>query len=322
MTDPDEDLRRESRRSALFFLLTLVSVAVFSLEGLLSGAPLSDSVEFAAALMGILLAHEMGHYVVARLHGFALSLPVFLPFPSGFGTLGAIIGLRSPPANRQALLEMGIAGPISGAVVAFTILWFTLPLRGTIPDPHALDWLWGFPPVAAILAALGHAAEAIAAYLPGDADPTPRIAVFNDPMIVRLIGRLLPGGGPGRYDILHPAALAGWVGCLVTGINLLPIGQLDGGHVLNAVFPRAAPRLSLVLSLVVFAAGYFWRGWFVWGAVLLFLGASRPVPVPEDPPLPMRSRVLAVIALVLFALTFMPVPIEVETLDPSVIGAP
>lgn len=290
----------EVRRSALFFVLTLASVTLFSIEGLVYGFPASHALAFSLPLLAILGAHEMGHYLVARRHGFHLSLPLFVPFPSGFGTMGAIIRLRSPPRSRQALLEMGVAGPLAGAVVAFLVLALTLGLDAAAPELHPwapLVWL-----------------DAWLAKTLGPAEGPPQIAVFNDPMIVRVIGAALPGGAPGRYDVLHPAALAGWVGCLLTGINLLPIGQLDGGHVFNAVFPRASRRISLVLAAVLLAAGWFWPGWFVWGAFLLFFGAARPLPVAEQPALPTRARLLALAALILFLLTFMPVPIEIESL--------
>lgn len=317
MTESDPSFRRETGRSALFFLLTLLSVILFSTEGLVWGRPAKDSLAFAAALLGILLAHEMGHYVVARLHGYALSLPLFIPFPSGFGTLGAIIRLRSLPPSREALLEMGVAGPIAGAVVAFTILAATLDWRGSAeaPDPAALQWLLTSPPLSWLFALLGLLDTVLAKLVGpfvGAPPPGVQILVFNDPLIVRLLGWLNAGGAPGRYEVLHPATLAAWVGCMLTGINLLPIGQLDGGHVLNAVVPRLAPRLSRGLAVVVFAAGWLWAGWFVWGILLLFLGAWRPLPVPLEPRLPLRARALAVAALVLWVLTFLPVPIEVE----------
>lgn len=290
----------ELRRSVVFFVLTLVSVTLFSIEGLVYGFPAAHSLAFSIPLLGILLAHEMGHYLVARRHGFALSLPLFVPFPSGFGTMGAIIQLRSPPRTRQALLEMGVAGPIAGAVVAFLVLAVALGLPAETPELHPwapMVWLdrWLVEQF-------------------GASDGPAQIAVFNDPLALRAIGALLPGGAPGRYDVLHPAALAGWVGCLLTGINLLPIGQLDGGHVFNAVFPGAAARVSRILAVVLLAAGWFWPGWLVWGAVLLLFGAARPLPVAVGPTLPLRARALALAALVLFLLTFMPVPIEIETL--------
>lgn len=269
----------ERLRSTFFFVLTVTSVTLFSMGGLLSGASWADALTFSFCLMGILLAHEMGHYVVARMHGFELSLPLFIPFPGGFGTMGAVIRLKSAPKSRQALLEMGVAGPIAGAVLAFVMLAVGLKLptgAGPVPAPGEV------------------------------------VLIFNDPQIVRILGTLLNGEPPGRFAALHPAALAGWVGCMLTGINLLPLGQLDGGHVFNAVLPRWAAMLSLTGAVVLLAAGFLWPGWFVWGAMLLLLGAWRPMPVGVQPSLPLRSRVLAGVAILLFLLTFMPVPLETD----------
>lgn len=282
---------RELAVSVGMFLLTFASAVAsygvfFGGEGdpfadpgiLLASERLRDSVTFASCLLGILLAHEMGHYVVARMHGFALSLPLFVPFPNLFGTLGAIIRLRSPPRSRQALLEMAVAGPLAGAGVAFGLLVVALPW--TLPAPP-------LPPGAGIL-------------------------VFADPLVVRLIGTLVTGAPPDALAMFHPAAMAAWVGCFLTGVNLLPIGQLDGGHVLNATVPRVASRVSRYGPLVLVAGGWWWPGWFVFGALLFFLAPGRPLRVPDAPALPARARILAIVAAVLFVLTFLPVPVRDE----------
>lgn len=293
----------ELRRSVLLFVLTCLSTLVMYYLSYTGAQVWSDPAAwreaaiFSVSLMSILLAHEMGHYLVARYHGFRLSLPIFIPFPSAFGTLGAIIRLRSPPRNRQALLEMGAAGPIAGAVVAFALLFISLPWTKPAQD------------------------------LPiGES-----VIIFNDPNIIKFIGWLLWGHSPDRYATYHPAAMAGWVGCLVTGINLMPVGQLDGGHVLNGVsvrlsriFSRWGPRLligagltgvgvALVADTDVSMAPI---SWLVWGGLLMALGANRPVPVSDFGSLPVRTQVLALIVLVLFILTFMPVPMEIEVLQP------
>lgn len=282
------DGAREVRRSVGWFLLTTASVWGVYLydharEGL-TGAAVLDASLFTGALMAILLAHEMGHYVVARLHGFETSPPAFipLPIPGTFGTMGAVIRLRSHPRSRQALLEMGAAGPVAGAVVAFAALWIGVPLTrpGALLRPGAL------------------------------------IGVYNDPLVVKLIGIATTGAPPGRYDVYHPLAMAGWVGCLLTAINLVPIGQLDGGHVFNALFPRASRTAARVLLLAALAGSWFYTGWLVWAGLLYVLGASRPIEVPGDPPPPLRSWLVAGLTVVLLVLTFMPVPIEVETFPP------
>lgn len=285
-SDDDTSSRTEERprllRSAGWFVVTFVCVTLFSMNGIVGGAPVGDALGFAFALMGVLATHEAAHYVVARRHGFSLEPPVFLPFPFAFGTLGAVIRLRTPPRDRVALLEMGVAGPLAGAVVAFTVLAVTLPLTG--PD---------------IAVPVGT-----------------EVLVFHDPLVVTLIGTLVAGGPPGRFAVLHPAALGAWVGCMLTGINLLPIGQLDGGHVLNALVPRAARAASIAGVAALLVAGWWWTGWYVWAGMLALLGGWKPLPVPDGGTLPVRTRVLAAIALAVFALTFMPVPVSVEQVAP------
>ncbi len=289
--------RSELLKSSALFILTFLSVFFVHLFNWGGGAwedrqSIVNSILFASALMGILLAHELGHWVVARRHGFEQSLPIFLPVPFGFGTMGAIIRLKSMPRSRAALLEMGAAGPLAGAVVSFIILLFTLPYtREDVAIPEGT-----------------------------------LVTIFNDPLIVKILGTLVLGHPPGRYSEFHPAALAAWVGCFLTGINLLPIGQLDGGHVLNGRFPKIAHRFSRWIPVAMISLGLAWGlfslaqgdvapgavSWFMWGMVIRFVGADRPIPVPETG-LGTRAKWVAFLILLLFVLTFMPVPMEVET---------
>lgn len=280
MSDPTRG--REIARSVLFFLLTFASVWITYAIGQGSGeapdvpAAARDGFLFAAGLMAVLLAHELGHYFVARHHGFELSPPLFIPMPFGFfGTLGAVIRLRSLPRSRQALLEMGAAGPLAGAVVAFALIWFFLPDFRPTPE---------IPPGAAL-------------------------TYFNDPLVAKLVGVIRLGAPPPLEANWHPAAFAGWVGCFLTGINLVPIGQLDGGHVLGALAPRLAPRITPLLVGLALVGSWFFLGWAFWAVVLVLLGATRPLPVPAEDALPARSRLVAVATAALFVLTFLPVPI-------------
>ena len=295
----DASGRREARISAFLFALTALTVVlaytVFFADGpvasfgdIVSLPRLRQGLLFGVSLMAILGAHEMAHYFAARAHGFSLSLPYFIPFPNLFGTMGAVIRLRSLPRSRQALLEMGAAGPLAGALVSFVVLAITLRWSGV-----------------------------------GEIPPGATVYVFNDSLAVKLIGLLTTGAPPGRLAVLHPAAMAAWAGCLLTGVNLMPIGQLDGGHVLNAVAPCVARVVSRVGPLVLLAGGWWWSGWSVWGFLLLLLPAGRPLPVPEAPEPPLRSRLIALTIAALFALTFIPIPAEVETTPGPVIeGAP
>jgi membrane-associated protease RseP (regulator of RpoE activity) len=281
--------RKELRNAVGLFLLTLVSV-YFTYGWLWSdGSPLRDgqtirdSVVFALALMSILGAHELAHYWVARRHGFALSLPYFIPFPMAFGTLGAVIRLRSLPKSRTALLEMGAAGPIAGAVLAFLYIGIGLP--GTIPIEA--------PPIV---------------------EDGVEVLIFGNPVIMDQIGVFVLGQAPGRYDVLTPLALAGWVGCFLTALNMLPIGQLDGGHVLTGLCPRWAPWLSKIFLGLLFLAGvWFWTGWAIWGVLLLIMGAWENLEVPLEPPLSRRAVGVAIVAVVLMGLCLMARPLEMET---------
>jgi membrane-associated protease RseP (regulator of RpoE activity) len=325
-TDPLATSPGEQRRAVVLFLATLVCVYMvygFQWHG---ANPLVDagaawaSAKFALALMAILLAHEMGHYLVARRHGFALSLPYFLPFPAAFGTFGAIIRLRSLPGSRTALLEMGAAGPLAGFVVAVAAIWLGLP--GTVE--HAtpeLVWSGGLEALEISMeeptGVMGWVNEKLSALLPEVRPGELQLMILANPPVMDLLGELVLGQAPGRYASLDPLAMAGWVGCLLTAINLLPIGQLDGGHIFNALAPSWSGRLSKVLLVVAFIAGWIWAGWAFWAVLLLVLGAWVSLPVPHQPGLTRRARVIAVLALLSFLLTFMHRPIDIETMPLS-----
>lgn len=324
---------RERGIAVGLFVLTLLSVYWTYGTTWMGGDPFGDpavargSLTFAAALMAILLAHEMGHYVVARRHGFALSLPYFLPVPFAFGTLGAIIRLRSLPKSRTALLEMGAAGPLAGLVVATIVLLLGVPGIGhqqladviaSLPPlpppgpevPSAWPWLdavLALPPLSWIFPRLG----------PGEVP----MMILANPLLMDAVGHLLIGGAPGRYAELSPLAMAGWVGCFVTSMNLLPIGQLDGGHIFNALWPHRARLVSRVGIGLVVAGGVFFLGWAVWGLLLLWMGAWRGLPVSTMPPLSRRARWVAALGAAAFIVSFMPVPVEIEAVT-APIAAP
>lgn len=269
----------DRRRSLVLFVATLFSMMLASggTEAFTDIEVASSSLAYTGALMSILLAHELAHYVVARRHGFATSLPMFIPLPFGFGSLGAIIFLRSQPPNRTALLEMGAAGPLAGAVVAFLML--AIGLQWTGPD------------------------------LPVEPDQV--VLVFQDPWAVKLLGGWVAGEPPGRLAELHPVALAGWIGCLLTAINLIPLGQADGGHVLCALLPRWAVRISRgVLAGLVVAGFVWWPGWALWAGLAMISGAWRNLEVPRRPRLTRRARWISVAVAAVLALTFMRRPME------------
>ena len=273
---------RSLRISVLLFVLNLASMYVTYGWVDAETNPFTDidaamdAASYTCALSAILLSHEMAHYFVARRHGFTLSLPYFIPFPVGFGTLGAVIRLRSLPRSRTALLEMGAAGPIAGAIVAFVLLAIGLVWTREVLEP-----------------------------VPGE-----MYAIFNDPLALKVLATWVQGAPIDRFAVLHPVAMAGWIGCLLTGLNLLPVGQTDGGHVMNALFPRQAKTISRVLIAIMLASSILWLGWAVWALALYLLGAWRGLEVPLRPPLSSRARGIALATVPIFLLSFIPRPVE------------
>jgi Zn-dependent protease len=238
---------------------------------------------FSLTLMGILLAHELGHYLYCVKYRVDATLPFFIPFPSLIGTLGAFIRIRSPLRSRRILFDIGIAGPIAGFAVALPILIFSLgrshvaPLGQSIPRID-LGLPLVFSAVRKFLMVFGHAG-----------------AIANIP-----VSRIQ----------LHPVAVAAWVGMFATSLNLLPGGQLDGGHIVFAVSPRwhkAVSRLT-ILALIPLAL-FCWTGWIVWAVLLRITGMRHPA-VAEWPGIGSGRRWLALGALLMLVLTFAYQPIS------------
>ena len=238
---------------------------------------------FAVSILLILGAHEMGHYFAARRHNVPVTLPFFIPLPwSYFGTLGAFIQLRGPVTNRRALFDVGAAGPLAGLVFAVPVLLIGLATSGlgTIAPGQQYE---------------GNSILYLLA----------KLAVF---------GRILPGGGTDVY--LNQVAWAGWVGLFVTGLNLLPVGQLDGGHVAYALFgERSRHFLWPVVIALALIVVYSWRQgapaltWVLWIFLLMSFGRVHARPLEDISPLDPRRRALAVFTLILFFLCFVPLPL-------------
>lgn len=247
---------------------------------------LGSGIAFSAALLGILLAHELGHYFAARREGVAVSYPFFIPMPIFLlGTMGAFISIKEPVPNRRALLAIAIAGPLAGLIVAIPVLIIGLTLS---PVRNIAE-------VRAALPDIGFFTEGNSLLYAGL-----KLLVF---------GRVLPSGGDDVY--MHPVALAGWAGLLVTGLNLLPAGQLDGGHIFFALFgPRAAQLMSMAVAVGLLALGFLWSGWFLWAVIVALLGQARSPLLNEVTPLHGRWRLLAMLGIIVFALVFTPMPIS------------
>jgi membrane-associated protease RseP (regulator of RpoE activity) len=236
---------------------------------------LLDGLAFSITLMTILLAHELGHYFACRYYGIDASLPYFLPFPSPIGTLGAFIRIRSPIYTRQALFDVGIAGPLAG----FAVL------------------------IPALVIGIGESKV-----IPGIADRGDLI--FGVPAIQRFFEWIIFPHVRSADILLHPVARAAWVGILATALNLLPIGQLDGGHILYAFAGRWHKLLSRIFVVALLPLGYFyWYSWFVWAALLFFFALRHPV-IYDDTKLDKNRVALGFAALAIFLLTFMLAPLR------------
>jgi membrane-associated protease RseP (regulator of RpoE activity) len=245
---------------------------------------LAGGLVFSLPLLAILLSHELGHYLRARHYNLSVSPPFFLPglpTPIGIGTFGAFIRLRTILTDRRQLLDVGAAGPLAGFAIALPVLWWGLAHSAVI-DPSSSGMSvqsgWGLWPL-------------------------------GDSVVTRLLRALThPGGGE---VLLHPVAFAGWVGMFVTMLNLLPIAQLDGGHILYAALPRVQRWVARAIWVVIILLGYFSKSWLVWGAIVLLLSRGQfghPPVLDAYRPLP-KSRIwLLVASVLLFVLTFTPVP--------------
>ena len=233
---------------------------------------------FSVPLLAILLCHELGHYITARRYQLNVSPPFFLPGPPVFfiGTFGAFIRLRTILTDRRQLLDVGAAGPLAGFAVAVPVLWYGLA------HSQVLD--------------ASSASMSVPGWYLGDS-------------LISLLLRHLTGTAEGAV-ILHPSAFAGWLGMLVTMLNLLPIAQLDGGHIIYAAFPRAQRWVARAIWVGIILLGYFSRTWLVWGIIVLLLSRGQfahPPVLDAYRPLPKTRIWLLVASLVLFVLTFTPV---------------
>jgi membrane-associated protease RseP (regulator of RpoE activity) len=262
----------ENSRSAFSFADE--SVSMFPVEWMWQApAKFRGGLPFSLTLMFILLAHEMGHYLCARRYRVYATLPYFVPFPflSPIGTLGAFIRIKSPIPSRAALFDIGIAGPIAGFIPACVALLLGLSRSQPIAAVDNTSLQLGFP------------------------------LAFN------LAARILHITTPLSSLSLHPIAAAAWVGMFATALNLLPGGQLDGGHIVFSISPQFHRTVSFLTVLTLIPLGkYFWTGWLLW-AVLLAMTIRHP-PVPREPGVAGGRRWIALFGAVMLVLSFTPAP--------------
>ena len=265
---------------------------------------------FAVSLLAILLAHEFGHYLAGRYHKVALTLPYFipLPIPGGVGTMGAVIQMKEPPKNKRILLDIGIAGPLAGLVVAIPILLYGLhisPLEYHLVDASGAE---GNSILYLLLkyATFGQLLPAPASY--GNVPPVLYWLRYF------FTATPLPNGG--TDVLLSPVAWAGWIGLLVTSLNLIPAGQLDGGHLMYVLFGGKRLRSLLPLIQIILAVlGLFSVSWWLWLVILSFFGRFTDEPLDQITELDRAHRILALLGIVVFFLVFMPVPLPASIFD-------
>ena len=257
---------------------------------------------FALALMGILLAHEFGHYLMSRYHKTAATLPFFIPLPfSPLGTMGAFIQMQTIPKNKRILFDIGVAGPLAGMVVALPVLLLGLSLSKLGPvvaDPN------GFIEGNSLLYLIAKFAV-FGKLLPAPAT-TNGMSIFVYWLRYFFTGAPLPIGGTDVF--IHPVAFAGWAGLLVTALNLVPAGTLDGGHITYSLFGANVRKAFPFLVAILAVLGIFWNGWWIWVLLLLWLGRVYAEPLDQITELDPRRRALGWFAIVLFILVFTPVP--------------
>jgi membrane-associated protease RseP (regulator of RpoE activity) len=237
-------------------------------------------IPFSFTLLLILGAHEMGHYLVSRRHHLDVTLPYFIPappIPFIIGTFGAFIRIRSPIRDKRALLDVGCAGPLTGVLVCIPVILVGLKLS--------------------VVTITGRSEETV---------------ILGEPLLFKLLTWLALGPlTPQENVVLHPVAFAGWIGLLVTALNLIPVGQLDGGHVAYALFPEYHRYISLgMLGLLVLCGLLFWKGWLFWAGFIALLGWRHPPPYFDWVPLDRRRWVLGIISIVVLGLTFSPTPFD------------
>ncbi len=309
----------------VLFILTVLSVLIagvyYTMGGVYQG-PVNPSLQqllpyllrslggglaFTVSLLAILLAHEFGHYLAGRYHRTHVTLPYFIPFPfSAFGTMGAFIQLKEPPKNKRVLLDIGIAGPLAGLIVAIPVLLLGLGLSELSPIPSQIAPGQGLQIEGNSILYLFSKFVVFGQLLPSPSNYG-GMPVWQYWLQYFFTGRPLPLGGMDVF--LHPVAWAGWAGLLVTALNLIPAGQLDGGHVLYVLMGRRVTALLPVILIGLLALGLVWPGWWLWALLIFLLGRLHAEPLDQITPLDPSRRMVAILGLVIFVLVFTPVPL-------------
>ena len=241
---------------------------------------LTSGIWYSVAIIAILLSHEMGHYVMCRKYGVTATLPFFIPFPylNPFGTMGAVIQMRGMIPNRKALFDIGVAGPLAGFVLTVPAIYFGVA-HSTIIDSSQIE-----------SASLS----------------------LGESLLFKFISFLAVGRVPEGHDILlHPAAYAGWAGLFVTALNLLPIGQLDGGHLVYSLLGRQRAKIYYIIFLIGLGLlSIIYPGWALLFGLLLVFGRRHPPPLDDVTPLDNKRKIIGFLVILIFMLSFTPIPFK------------
>lgn len=239
-----------------------------------------NALAFSISIIAILGTHEMGHKIAATLHGVKSTFPYFIPFPSFIGTMGAVIRVKSPIPTRNAAIDLGVSGPLAGFLVALPVSLIGLKLSLILP------------------ASLVNLKEGG--------------IIFGTNLFFMILERYFLHLSEGNVILFHPVAIAGWVGILVTFLNLVPAAQLDGGHIARAFLnEKMHAYLTFGLGFALIALSYLWVGWLIWGGIILLMGRiGNPGALDEVTPVSFKRKILAIIVLLIFILSATPAPLS------------
>lgn len=296
----------------LALLAATVGTTIFAGSQLTQTLP--DGVFYGLAAVAILGTHEMGHYVFARIHGVNTTLPYFIPIPLGFGTLGAVIRIRSPIPTRNALVDIGAAGPLAGLAVAIPLLAWGIS-QSTVVDAPVVNHT--FPTDQSLIALLGTFAEYLWTKMSGHREVSSQWSgmgiIYGHNLLMEGLIRFIHGPiPPGRDLLMHPLVMASWFGMVVTVLNLCPIGQLDGGHLTFAMFGEGARAIGkAVAALLLFLVLCVSVQWILWLLIAAkVIGFGHPEVVQPAEPLSFGRKLVCFISFIALALCFIPMPIQ------------
>jgi len=270
--------RPKWKLNLFLFITTFCTTTLFApSSGETIGEALINGLPYSATLMTILSIHEFGHYFAARKFGVRATLPYFIPFPSIIGTMGAVIKTKSPIPHRRALFYIGIMGPLPGFFASLIAVFAGVAISDVIQIPLT---------------------EGI-------------VIELGNSILFSLIVYLFHGSIPGGYDLfLHPVAWAGWIGFFITSLNLMPMGQLDGGHVLYSLIGKRQVYAGWLMLAVLVVLTFIWPGWGLWVVVTLLLLMVAHPPIRETTPLTLKEKMAGWFCMMVFILTFIPVPVQ------------